>query len=99
MRHQIHEFAETLAHFGAYGPFKYPPHFMDTKHSSAQQQASRATPEDLQEMALRMELIYHMLRELKKRKKQLLATMIREQTATTQPAPVVSPTYQWLTCV
>jgi hypothetical protein len=69
---------------------------MDTKYSSAQQQASRATPEDRREMALRMELIYRMAL---KRKKQLLATLIREQTATTQPAPVVSPTYQWPTCV
>ena len=26
MRHQVREFSETVAHFGSYGPFKYPPH-------------------------------------------------------------------------
>lgn len=63
---------------------------MDAKHSSAQQQGSQATIEDLQEMSLRIELIYRMLQ---KRKKQIVATMIHEQTA----VPAVSPAYQWST--
>jgi hypothetical protein len=62
---------------------------MDAKHPSAQQQASRATIEDVQEMTLRMELIYRMAREIQKGQKQVVATAIREQPV----VPAVSPAY------
>jgi hypothetical protein len=52
----------------------------------------------MQEMSLRIELIFRMARELQKGKKQMVAK-IREQSATAQPVPTVSPAYQWPNCV
>lgn len=61
-----------------------------TNKSLAKQQASRATIQDLQEMSLRIELIFRMARELQKGKKQTVVAVTRQEPAVVQQIVAVS---------